>query len=255
MPSAAFIDSASVVDLSHVAKVKGAVSDANSPLPTLASTVLKKSLPNFSYLSASEWSIEVKEDDVKKLAEEVNCVSHIYETLIKLDSVGLPLQPSQVHAGQLVTLVIGKVPLAEGELVAHNGTWPSPSGGGSMKVTPAYTVIKLTNVLLPGHVVAKHLQTLKWLVDNGGHAIVQIRTLRSRSLIPPHPSDYDPSLGVPAPMNPPSSETSPHHPPRPPPLPPHHTVQPDSATYSHGENEASDAEPDEPVDGPEVSIQ
>ncbi|KAJ7356836.1 hypothetical protein DFH08DRAFT_1048015 [Mycena albidolilacea] len=226
MPSAAFIDSASVIDLSHVAKVKGAVSDANN----------------------------VKEDDIKKLAEEVNCVSHIYETLMKLDSVGLPLQPSQVHAGQLVTLVIGKAPLAEGELVAHNGTWPSPSGGGSMKVTPAYTVIKLTNVLLPGHVVAKHSQTLKWLVDNGGHAIVQIRTLRSRSLTPPHPSDYDPSLGVPAPMNPTSSETSPQHPPGPPPLPPHHTVQPDLPTYSHGENESFDAEPDELADGPEAKI-
>ncbi|KAJ7708598.1 hypothetical protein B0H14DRAFT_3525378 [Mycena olivaceomarginata] len=191
MPSAAFIDSASIINLSHVAKVKGAVSDANGPLPTLAGTVIKKSLSNFSYLSASEWSIDVKEDGVKKLAEEVDCISLIYETLMKLDSVGLPLQPSQVCAGQLVTLVIGKAPLAEGELVAHDGTWPSPSGGGSMKVTPAYTVIKLINVL-PGYVVAKHSQTLKWLMDNGGHAIVQIRTLRSRSLTSPHPSDYDP---------------------------------------------------------------
>ncbi|KAJ7305660.1 hypothetical protein DFH08DRAFT_976212 [Mycena albidolilacea] len=101
MPGAAFIDSTSVIDLSHVAKVKGVVSNANIPLPTLAGTILKKSLPNFSYLSASEWSIDVKEDGVKKLVEEVDCISQIYESLMKLNSVGLPLQLSQVCAGRV----------------------------------------------------------------------------------------------------------------------------------------------------------
>ncbi|KAJ7333477.1 hypothetical protein DFH08DRAFT_966299 [Mycena albidolilacea] len=241
MPSLACIDSSSVVDLSHIAKVKGVVSDATSLLPTLASTVLKHSIPDFQYLSTHDWSGEVKEDDIKKLAQEVDCVAQIYQKLTKIDSVGLPLQQSQICAGQLVTLVIGKEVLAEGELVAHNGSWPSPSDDARMKVSEASTVIKLTKLLLPGHIIARHAQTLQWLMEHGGHAVVQIRTLRTRSLTPPHPSNHDPSLGVPAPVNLPS-ESSQHHPSRPSPLP-RPTVKPDPAEYSR--EDEPDTGPDE----------
>ncbi|KAJ6490114.1 hypothetical protein C8R45DRAFT_1139189 [Mycena sanguinolenta] len=193
MPNSTFLDPSSVLDLSHIAKVKGVVSDATSSLPTLAGTVLKQSVPDFPYISAHDWSGEITETDVTKLAHEVDCISQIYNRLMKIDSVGLPLQPTQICAGQLVTLVIGKASLAEGELVAHNGLWPSPSHPDvPMKIAAASTVIKLTKLLVPGHI----------------HAIVQIRTLRSRSPTPPHPSDHDPSLGVPAPMNPPPSHPS-----------------------------------------------
>lgn len=241
MPSLACIDSSSVIDLSHIAKVKGVVSDTASLLPTLAGTVLKHSLPDFQYLSTHDWSGEVKEDDIKKLAQEVDCVAQIYQKLTKIDSVGLPLQQSQICAGQLVTLVIGKEALAEGELVAHNGSWPSPSDGARMKISEASTVIKLTKLLLPGHIIARHSQTLQWLMEHGGHAVVQIRTLRTRSLTPPHPSNHDPSLGVPAPVNLPS-ESSQHRPSGPSPLP-RHTVEPDPAAYSR--EDEPDTEPDE----------
>ncbi|KAF8145934.1 hypothetical protein K438DRAFT_1991291 [Mycena galopus ATCC 62051] len=111
MPSSSFMDSSSVIDLSHVAKVKGTVSNATSSLPTLAGTVLKQSLPDFSYISAHDWSREITEDDVNKLGQEP------------------------------ITLVIGKTPLAEGELVAHDGLWPSPSDSTmQMKITTASTV-------------------------------------------------------------------------------------------------------------------
>jgi hypothetical protein len=79
MPSLACIDSSSVIDLSHIAKVKGVVSDTTSLLPTLAGTVLKNSIPDFQYLSTHDWSGEVKEDDIKKLAQEVDCVAQIYQ--------------------------------------------------------------------------------------------------------------------------------------------------------------------------------
>lgn len=208
IPSLAAADSSSVIDLAHIAKIKGAVSDATSSLPILAGTVLKKSTPDLVELSTLDWSGETQEEQVKKLAQEVDCVSQIYKHLMKMDSIGLPLQPAQICAGQLVMLVIGKVPLAEGELVAHNGSWPSPLDGVQIKVTSAYAVIRLTKLLVPGHSIAKHSQTLQWLLDHGGHAIVQIRTLRSRALIAPHPSDNDTSLGTPAPMNPPTELTS-----------------------------------------------
>jgi hypothetical protein len=201
IPSLAATDSSSVIDLAHIAKIKGAVSDATSSLPILAGTVLKKSSPDLVGLSTLNWSGETQEDNVKKLAQEVDCVSQIYTHLMKMDSVGLPLQPAQICAGQLIMLVIGKAPLAEGELVTHNGSWPSPLDGVEMKITSAYAVIRLTKLLVPGHCIAKHSQTLQWLLDHGGHAIVQIRTLRSRALIAPHPSENDTSLGTPAPMN------------------------------------------------------
>ncbi|KAJ6502069.1 hypothetical protein C8R45DRAFT_608315 [Mycena sanguinolenta] len=217
MPNSTFLNSSSVLDLSHIAKVKGVVSDATSSLPTLAGTVLKQSVPDFPYILVHDWSGEITATDVTKLAHEVDCITQIYHRLMKIDSVGLPLQPSQICAGQLVTLVIGKASLAEGELVAHDGLWPSPSHPNTpMKITAASTVIKLTKLLVPGYIVARHAQTLQWLMDHGEHAIVQIRTLRSRSPSPPHPSDHDPSLGVPALMNPsshPSDEdTSMDHP-------------------------------------------
>jgi hypothetical protein len=135
----------------------------------------------------------VKEDNIKILVLEVNCISHIYERLTKIDLVGLPLQESQICAGQPVTLVIGK-PLSEGELVAHNGSWPSPADGRQMKISTASTVINLTKLLVPSHTIARHKQTLQWLMDHGEHAVVQIRTLCTRSLTPPHPSNYDASL-------------------------------------------------------------
>ncbi|KAJ7323367.1 hypothetical protein DFH08DRAFT_817938 [Mycena albidolilacea] len=240
MPSLACIDSSSIIDLSHIAKVKGVVSDTTSLLPTLVGTVLKNSIPDFQYLSTHDWSGEVKEDDIKKLAQEVDCVAQIYQKLTKIDSVRLPLQQSQICAGQLVTLVIGKEALAEGELVAHNGSWPSPSDGLRMKISEASTVIKLTKLLLPGHIIARHSQTLQWLMEHGGHAVVQIRTLRTRSLTPPHPSNHDPSLGVPAPVNLPS-ELSQHHPSRLS-LLSRHTVEPDPVAYSRE---------DEPDTGPD----
>ncbi|KAJ7306952.1 hypothetical protein DFH08DRAFT_824451 [Mycena albidolilacea] len=207
IPGLACIDSSSVIDLAHVARVKGAVSDTSSSLPTLAGTVLKQSLLDLTYLLTPDWNGEVKEDDIKILALEVDCVSQIYERLMKIDSVGLPLQESQICAGQPVMLVIGKPP-AEGELVAHNGSWPSPADGRQMKISTASTVIKLTKLLVPGHTIARHKQTLQWLMDHGEHAVVQIRTLCTRSLTPPHPSNYDASLGDPAPMNPPLEDSS-----------------------------------------------
>jgi hypothetical protein len=75
----------------------------------------------------------------------------------------------------------------------------------------------------------------------GGHTVVQIRTLCTQSLTPPHPSNHDPSLGVPAPVNL-LFELSQHHPSKPLPLP-CHTVEPDPAAYSH--EDEPDTGPDE----------
>ncbi|KAJ7358590.1 hypothetical protein DFH08DRAFT_802406 [Mycena albidolilacea] len=181
-----------------------------------AGTVLKHSIPDFQYLSTHDWSGEVKEDDIKKLAQEVDCVAQIYQKLMKIDSMGLPLQQLQICAGQLVTLVIDKEALTKGELVAHNGSWPSPSDADKASLARPYNCKAFTDPPMAD--------------GTWGHTVVQICTLHTQSLTPPHPSNHDPSLGVPVPVNLPS-KLSQHHPSRPSPLP-CHTVEPDPAAYS-----------------------
>ncbi|KAJ7339277.1 hypothetical protein DFH08DRAFT_812667 [Mycena albidolilacea] len=83
-------DSSSVIDLAHIAKIEGAFSNATSSLPILAGTVLKKSIADLVELSTLDWSGNIQEDNVKKLAQEVDC--------------------------QPVMLVIGKLPLAKASL-------------------------------------------------------------------------------------------------------------------------------------------
>ncbi|KAJ6579442.1 hypothetical protein B0H10DRAFT_2235691 [Mycena sp. CBHHK59/15] len=121
--------------------------------------------------------------------------------LMRQGSVGLPLQDEQIQPGQLVSLVIGQQVLAWGELVPSDAPWSVPGVAGSIKITPAYTVIRLTNLFIPGFLVSKHKQTLQWLLDHGGHAVVQKRTLQTRAADAPLPVSEDLSLGVPAPVN------------------------------------------------------
>ncbi|KAJ7828090.1 hypothetical protein B0H13DRAFT_2373399 [Mycena leptocephala] len=126
---------------------------------------------------------------------------------MKLGSVGIPLQPSQMRAAQPVALVMGNKTQAWGELVEHNGSLIIPNTQGMVLVSKAYSVIKLTKLFVPDFIVAKHGQTLEWLNVNGGHAVVQTRTLRSRAHEPPHPatgSADDSDLGTPAPVTIPS---------------------------------------------------
>ncbi|KAJ7648836.1 hypothetical protein B0H17DRAFT_1215514 [Mycena rosella] len=138
---------------------------------------------------------------VDDLAHEVDCTWSVQQALMKLGAVGIPLQPSQLRPAQLVALVIGNKPQAWGELAEHDGYLVVPKTQGKVSVTQAYSVIKLTRIFVPGFIIAKHGQTLEWLNENGKHAVVQTRTLRSRAPEPPHPateSAHDPDLGTPA---------------------------------------------------------
>ncbi|KAJ7435705.1 hypothetical protein B0H11DRAFT_2256944 [Mycena galericulata] len=112
-----------------------------------------------------------------------------------------------MRAAQPVALVIGNKTQAWGELVEHNGSLIVPVTQGMILVSKAYSVMKLTTLFVPGFIIAKHGQTLEWLNVNGGHAVVQTRTLRSRAPEPPHPatgSADDSDLGTPAPVTIPS---------------------------------------------------
>ncbi|KAJ7066294.1 hypothetical protein C8F01DRAFT_1228372 [Mycena amicta] len=193
------IPASSLVDLGKLAKLKGAAADANCSLATLCGAVLNLRLhePNPTTPPAPITS------QVDDLACQVDCAWSIQAALMRLGTVGIPLQPSQLRPAQLVALVIGNKTQAWGELVEHDGYLVIPNTQGKVSVTPAYSVIKLTKVFVPGFIVAKHGQMLEWLETNGSHAVVQTRTLRSRAPEPPHPateSAHDHDLGTPAPI-------------------------------------------------------
>ncbi|KAJ7222208.1 hypothetical protein GGX14DRAFT_558304 [Mycena pura] len=191
------IPTSSLIDLGKLAKLKGAAADANCSLSTLCGAILGLQLREPA-VSTPSLPLTSQVDD---LAREVDCAWSIQQALMKLGSVGIPLQPSQLRPAQLVALVIGNKPQAWGELVEHDGYLVVPNTQGKVSVTQAYSVIKLTRVFVPGFIIAKHGQTLEWLSENGKHAVVQTRTLRSRAVEPPHPateSAHDPDLGTPA---------------------------------------------------------
>nr|GAT45421.1 predicted protein [Mycena chlorophos] len=197
------IPSPSLVDLGKLAKLKGAAADPNCSLATLCGAVLRLRLleaaPAMLLLPVSH-RLDI-------LSRDVECAWLVQDALMKLGSVGIPLQPSQLRASQPVAFVIGNKTQAWGELVEHDGSLVVPGTEGSITVTNAYSVIKLTKLFVPGFIVAKHGQTLEWLNVHGGRAVVQTRTLRSRAPEPPHPGTVvvaDTDLGLPAPVSVPS---------------------------------------------------
>jgi hypothetical protein len=191
-----------LVDLGKFAKLKGAVSDMNAPLSDIAGSVLTC---NASYEDNSQigWDQSPSDTQLSKLVEEVDCVWQLYSTLLVRNSVGLPLRAEQIRTpGQLVTFVVACKPVAEGYIVGHTGTYNAVMDlAGNTKpisISDQRALIKLTKLLVPGHIHALHgQQTLQWIFDRGSHAVVTWSQLRSRSSTPPLPSSSIPGFSSP----------------------------------------------------------
>ncbi|KAL0566774.1 hypothetical protein V5O48_015230 [Marasmius crinis-equi] len=189
------------LDVGMFAKLKGAVEDPYASLGDLVHAVLKRRLPDdpssSSPASQEEWSAAGM--------LRIGAIWEIFLSLSKYKSVGLALSPSETRVGQLVTLVASRKDVAEGIIVDHEGfvdvVMDNSGSQMRLKITPAYSVVKITKVLVPGQVVTKNKQTLQWVFEHGGKAVVQTRTLRSRNPIPPLPINPSSTslLGVPAP--------------------------------------------------------
>jgi hypothetical protein len=111
---------APILDLGKYAKLKGVLEDTSASLPALAGIVLKKSFspPLFS---PYPWSASATLAQNDYLFTEIDCQWQIFLSLLSRDSLGLPLQPLQAQThGQLVTLVLGCQPIAEGSMVAQH---------------------------------------------------------------------------------------------------------------------------------------
>lgn len=99
--------------------MKAVVEEVSLPLHGLCGVVLRKSF-SLPYLSPYPWSITDSERN-KVLFREIDCQWQIYTALSRLGSLGLPLQPAQAAThGQLITLVHGCKPVAEGSIIGHH---------------------------------------------------------------------------------------------------------------------------------------
>ncbi|KAJ7772000.1 hypothetical protein DFH07DRAFT_937710 [Mycena maculata] len=158
-----------ILDLGKYAKLKGVVEDPSVSLPALA---------------GSEF-----------LRSEIDCQWQIYLSLRSRDSLGLPLQPVQATThGQLVTLVQGCKPVAEGSIVAqHNGyleaVMDAEAHTKRINISPSRSLIQISKVLVPGALHSLHGQTMEWIFNHGAHAVVTTSQLHTRGETAPIPTD------------------------------------------------------------------
>ncbi|KAF7304332.1 hypothetical protein HMN09_00835000 [Mycena chlorophos] len=174
-----------LVDLGQLAKLKGKLSNHSSSLQSLCGIILKSRLPE---MTRTTWDGEVDARDILACGRDVECAWRLWGILMLSGSTGLPLQEADMQPGQLVTLVLQQRAVANGELVEHDG-WLEVPDAERIKITPAYSVVRLTEILIPGCPIAKHRQTLQWLHEHNQHIAVQTRTLRTRASDPPQEGD------------------------------------------------------------------
>ncbi|KAJ7896333.1 hypothetical protein B0H14DRAFT_3612314 [Mycena olivaceomarginata] len=184
---------APILDLGKYAKLKGVLKDTSASLPALAGIILKKSFspPLFS---PYPWSSSTTLSQNDYLFSEVDCQWQIFLSLLSRNSLGLPLQliQAQTH-GQLVSLVLGCQPIAEGSIVAqHIGFLDAVMDGQGhtkrINVSSSHSLIRISKVLVPGALHALHGQTMEWIFNHGAYAVVTTSQLQTRGETPPIPS-------------------------------------------------------------------
>lgn len=176
------------LDLGQYAKLKGVVSDASSSLHVLAGSVLKNSFSPPIPPTSDSWG---SSKYTKMLHDHIECVWKIYTALSAQDSVGLPLLPFQIQRdGQLVTLFQADKPVAEGFIVWPHGKSLDVQDDDEghrrcINITMSRSLIQLTELRAPAILHALHKQSLEWIYNHGGLAVVTTSTLRTRSLTTP----------------------------------------------------------------------
>lgn len=184
---------ASLIDLSQYAKLKGVISDATSiSLQYLVGSILKKYFIPLTIPVSDSWG-PLPVEYTRSLHCDIEATWQVYLSLSSKNSVGLPLVPFQTSSdGLLVTLYHSQKPVADGCLIwPHNGfieAIDSDNDTGSCRrinITATRSLIQLTHVITPGAIHALHAQSIQWIFDHGGLAVVTTSTLRTRNAIPP----------------------------------------------------------------------
>ncbi|KAJ7762431.1 hypothetical protein B0H14DRAFT_3165638 [Mycena olivaceomarginata] len=186
------VKNAPILDLGKYAKLKGAVDDPSVSLSALSGLLLQKSF-SLPYHLSYPWLLAPPERNTL-LFREIDCTWQNYLALSRLDSLGLPLQPTQsVTHGQRITLIQACKPVAEGTIIGHHP--------GYLDATmDNHGLTKRINVLIPGSIHKLHNQTIEWIFAHGGQAVVSTSQLISRGENPPVPSRIaSRAFSVPAP--------------------------------------------------------
>jgi hypothetical protein len=165
------------------------ISDAiSTSLQSLVGIILKKYFTPPIFPTSDLWG---PPEYTRSLHRNIEAIWQVYLSLSSKDSVGLPLVPYQISSnGLLVTLYHSQKAVAEGCLVwPHNGFIEAINDTtGSCRrinITATRSLIQLTHVITPGSIHALHAQSIQWIFDHGGLAVVTTSTLRTRNVIPP----------------------------------------------------------------------
>jgi hypothetical protein len=216
---------APILELGKYAKLKGVVDDPTVSLHALAGAVLRNSF-SIPHFSPYPWSNSTSSVQDEFLFKEVDCLWQISLSLHCRDSLGLPLQPAQAQThGQLVTLVHGCKPVAEGSIVGHHpgyldAVMDDEGHTKRINISASRSLIEISKVcefdfsschlnqyifkvLVPGALHSLHQNTVEWIAAHGAKAVVTTSQLHTRGDVPPIPSNSLARMyAVPAPLIP-----------------------------------------------------
>jgi hypothetical protein len=212
-----------LLDLAKFAKLKGVVGDPLASLHALAGVTLQRSF-SVPVFFPNSWLGSPSSMQIGYLFDEIDCQWQIYNSLCRLNSIGLPLQPVQAKThGQLVTLIQGCKPVAEGSIIANHAGFlnviidneghtkqinvsPKRSLIQISKVSsdhsPQFLVLIFFKVIVPGSIHLLHKQTLEWIFTHGAKAVVTTSQLHTRGdFVPIPPDTLAHAFAVPAPLS------------------------------------------------------
>ncbi|KAF9011526.1 hypothetical protein BDZ89DRAFT_1167480 [Hymenopellis radicata] len=184
--------SSSFIDLGDCAKLAGIIEDPNSSLHTLVGAVLSQCYtpPSPDFFS---WSSELPKTTIDVLYTETDVIWQLWMALSQRESVGIRLTPEQAKThGQLVTIVHGCKPVLRGSIIGHHAGYIDAvmdvdGYTRRVNVTASRSLVRITEVLVPGAIHHLHRQTIQWIFDHGGLIVAATSQLRSRSSTSPLP--------------------------------------------------------------------
>ncbi|KAJ6557626.1 hypothetical protein B0H19DRAFT_1376305 [Mycena capillaripes] len=198
-----------IIDLEKYTKLKGAIDQPSASLQALAGIVLGRAFP----LPTCPMYAPASSAYNQSLCDEIDCQWQIFISLLQRNSIGLPLQQKQAETdGQLVTLVQGCKPIAEGCIIGqHPGYLDAIMDDNGhttrINVSSSRSLIQISKVLLPGAIHSLHHQTMEWIFAHGKQAVVATSQLHTRGEIPPTPTcSLSRGFAAPAPPPPPEGE-------------------------------------------------
>ncbi|KAF9044693.1 hypothetical protein BDP27DRAFT_1374097 [Rhodocollybia butyracea] len=168
-----FLTSPRIIKAGRLAKVKGVANDPCASPSLIVLAVLKK---RYSPIPVTFTETPPSEEDTHALATEAECAWQTYVCMSQQGSVAKRLQKG------LFLSIMAQRTLSWMKMTLT-----------SVKITPAYSLIQIDKVLVPGSLLSKHSQTVQWMFD---HDPLSNSILGIPALPPAFPIEPDPELAV-----------------------------------------------------------